>query len=119
MSNERVLLPGQAAHERHILRVLQQMPRRAYRIDPVLIPELIAWLTVIRRPYETLANQGWRGADPAERMRRKGEREYGKQMMRAIDAVAQTLLETRGVDDIDAALDEWYRLVLSSDPRVD
>lgn len=116
MSEQRraVDLPGQAEHEAHIMRVLQRMPRRAYRIDPAMIPELVAWLSVVRKPYETLANQGYRGATPEDRARRKGEKEYGRKMCAAVDAIAHTLMEQRGVDEIEAALEEWRSVVASN-----
>lgn len=87
--------------------ILQAMPGRRYRIDPQAVAQLVAWLTVVRKPFEKIASQGWRGADERERMRRKGEREYGRQMIRAIDAIALSLMETRDGEEIDAALEQW------------
>lgn len=93
--------------------ILQRMPGRKYRIDPVVIGEMVAWLTAVRKPFERIASQGWRGADEAERARRRGEREYGRQMLRAIDAIATSLLETRDADDIDAAIQAWRQALLT------
>lgn len=98
---------GALSHSSHVVRILQRMPRRMYRLHPEIIPDLVAWLTVIREPFAKIASQGCRGADAHERLRRKGERQYGRNMCRAIDALMVSLMETRDADAVDAARALW------------
>lgn len=88
---------------RRMAELVQHLPQHRARINPAHLPELVCYIVAIRDEYDKAARMTLHGLKGVQRNRRKGQIDWARTMVRAIDAIIERFGQTVDLRLVDQA----------------